>query len=56
MVLEEPQNDDEIVRVDGIAFAYDKNDRELLDRTTIDYKEFWFGEGFAVWSPASEPC
>mgnify|MGYP002346337612 CR=1 FL=1 len=56
MVLEEPRENDEIVQVEGIGFAYDKDDSSLLDQTTIDYKDFWFGEGFAVWSPASEPC
>ncbi len=56
MVLEEPHQDDEIVHKEGFTFAYSKEDRDLLHQTVIDYKDFWFGEGFAVSSPASEPC
>lgn len=56
MVLDEPAEGDEIVRVEGIDFAYNKNEEDLFNQTSIDYKDFWFGEGFAVCSPASEPC
>lgn len=56
MVLDEPQDDDEIVRLEGFTFAYNKHDSDLLDQTLIDYKDSWYGEGFTVCSPASEPC
>jgi Fe-S cluster assembly iron-binding protein IscA len=56
LALDEPKEDDEIVHVEGFSFAYSKSDRDLLNQTTIDYKDFWFGEGFAVCSPVSEPC
>jgi Fe-S cluster assembly iron-binding protein IscA len=56
MVLEEPREEDEIVHLEGIAFAYNKRKEELLNKTFIDYKDSWYGEGFVVYSPASEPC
>jgi len=56
MVLDEPGEEDEIVHLEGIEFVYDKHDRDLFNQTWIDYKDFWYGEGFAVSSPASEPC
>jgi Fe-S cluster assembly iron-binding protein IscA len=56
MVLDEPGEEDEIVNLQGIKFVYDKNERELFNQTSIDYKDSWYGEGFTVCSPASEPC
>lgn len=56
MVLDEPKEEDEIMDLEGFAFVYDKNDKDLLNQTTIDYKDSWYGEGFTVCSPASEPC
>ncbi len=56
MVLDEPQENDKIVKVDGFEFAYCQDEEELFNQTVIDYKDFWFGEGFAVSSPNSEPC
>jgi len=56
MVLDEPREEDEIVHLEGIEFVYDKREEDLLNQTTIDYKESWYGEGFTVCSPTSEPC
>jgi Fe-S cluster assembly iron-binding protein IscA len=56
MVLDEPREEDEIVHLEGIEFVYNKDEKDLLDQTVIDYKDSWYGEGFAVSSPASEPC
>lgn len=56
MVLDEPREGDESVRVHGIDFVYDKQDEDILNQTVVDYKDFWFGEGFSVCSPTSEPC
>jgi Fe-S cluster assembly iron-binding protein IscA len=56
MVLDEPREEDEIVHLQGIEFVYNKRDKDLLNQTFIDYKDSWYGEGFMVCSPASEPC
>lgn len=56
MVLDEPREEDETVHLQGIDFVYDKHEKELFDQTVIDYKDSWYGEGFVVYSPASEPC
>jgi Fe-S cluster assembly iron-binding protein IscA len=56
MVLDEPREEDEIVHLEGIKFVYNKHEKDLFNQTLIDYKDFWYGEGFAVCSPASEPC
>ena len=56
MVLDEPRDEDEIVYSQGFEFVYDKNEKELLDQTFIDYRDSWYGEGFVVCSPKSEPC
>lgn len=56
MVLDEPREEDEIVYVQGIEFVYNKHEKDLFNQTIIDYKDSWYGEGFAVCSPASEPC
>jgi Fe-S cluster assembly iron-binding protein IscA len=56
MVLDEPREGDEIVHVDGLTFVYRPDDRDLLQQTVIDYKDSWYGEGFTVCSPRSEPC
>lgn len=56
MVLDEPQENDEIVRVGSFEFHYDKSEEDLLNQTLIDYKDSWYGEGFTVSSPKSEPC
>ena len=56
MVLDEPRVDDETVHLQGIDFIYHRNESELFDQTFIDYQDSWFGQGFVVCSPASEPC
>lgn len=56
MVLDEPREDDETVYLEGFQFIYNKHENDLLDGTLIDYKDSWYGEGFTVCSPASEPC
>jgi Fe-S cluster assembly iron-binding protein IscA len=56
MVLDVPGEEDEIAHVQGIEFVYNKYDKDLLNQTLIDYKDSWYGEGFVVCSPASEPC
>jgi Fe-S cluster assembly iron-binding protein IscA len=56
MVLDEPRQDDEIVHLEGFEFAYDPHEKDLLNQTLIDYKDSWYGEGFTVCSPGSEPC
>ena len=56
MVLDEPGEEDEIVHVEGIEFYYNKDEKDLLNQTFIDYRDSWYGEGFTVCSPASEPC
>ena len=56
MVLDEPREGDEMVHLHGIEFVYDIRDKDLLNQTSIDYKDAWYGEGFVVCSPQSEPC
>jgi Fe-S cluster assembly iron-binding protein IscA len=56
LVLEEPKEGDEIVHLEGFSFSYDKQEEALLNQTLIDYKDSWYGEGFTVCSPKSEPC
>ena len=56
MVLDEPREDDEIAHIEDFEFVYSKHEKELFDQTLIDYKDSWYGEGFTVCSPASEPC
>jgi Fe-S cluster assembly iron-binding protein IscA len=56
MVLDEPRKEDEIVHIQGIDVVYDGNEKALFDQTVIDYRDSWYGEGFVVCSPASEPC
>ena len=56
MVLDEPREQDEIVHSQGVAFVYHKDEEALLNQTVIDYKDSWYGEGFTVCSPKSEPC
>ena len=56
MVLDEPRQEDEVVRVEGFEFVYHKDEKDLFDHTLIDYKDSWYGEGFTVCSPTSEPC
>jgi Fe-S cluster assembly iron-binding protein IscA len=56
MVLDGPREEDEIVHKDGIDFVYHKQEKALFDETVIDYKDSWYGEGFVICSPASEPC
>lgn len=56
MVLDEPREEDETVHLQGIAFVYDRAEEALFDRTVIDYKDSWYGEGFVLCSPQSEPC
>ncbi len=56
MVLDEPREDDEIVNSEGFEFVYNKDEKDLFNQTLIDYKDSWYGEGFTVCSPASEPC
>jgi Fe-S cluster assembly iron-binding protein IscA len=56
LVLDEPKEQDEIVHLEGFTFAYDKQEEDLLNKTLIDYKDSWYGEGFTVCSPQSEPC
>ena len=56
MVLDEPREGDEKVHLQGIDFVYDAREKALLNQTVIDYRDSWYGEGFVVCSPASEPC
>ncbi len=56
MVLDEPREEDEIVHLQGIEFVYNKHEKDLFNQTFIDYRDSWYGEGFVVSSPASEPC
>lgn len=56
MVLDEPGKEDEIVHFQGIDFIYSINEKKLFNQTTIDYKDSWYGEGFVLYSPTSEPC
>ena len=56
MVLDEPREGDVTVHLKGIDFVYDQRDKDLLNKTVIDYKDSWIGERFVVQSPASEPC
>ena len=56
MVLDVPREEDEIVHLQGFEFVYNKQEKNLLNKTVIDYKDSWYGEGFTVCSPASEPC
>jgi len=44
------------VHLEGFEFVYNKHEKDLFDQTLIDYKESWYGEGFTVSSPLSEPC
>ena len=56
MVLDEPGTEDQTVHLRGIDFIYNKDDTALLDQTFIDYRDSWYGIGFVIYSPASEPC
>jgi Fe-S cluster assembly iron-binding protein IscA len=56
MVLDGPREEDGIVHVQGVAFVYDRHERALFDQTAIDYRDSWYGEGFVLCSPQSEPC
>ncbi len=56
MVLDGHRDGDASVHLQGIDFVYDKHEKALFDQTVIDYKENWFGQGFTVCSPTSEPC
>jgi Fe-S cluster assembly iron-binding protein IscA len=56
MVLDEPRKDDEVVNFKGIHFVYQRHEKDLFNQTFIDYKDSWYGEGFVICSPASEPC
>jgi Fe-S cluster assembly iron-binding protein IscA len=56
MVLDEPREEDEIVHLQGFEFVYNKDEEDLFNQTLIDYKDSWYGEGFTVCSPTSEPC
>jgi Fe-S cluster assembly iron-binding protein IscA len=56
MVLDEPREADETLCLRGIEFVYDKHNEELFNQTVIDYKDSWYGEGFVICSPTSEPC
>jgi Fe-S cluster assembly iron-binding protein IscA len=56
MVLDEPREEDQIVHLQGIAFVYDQQEEDLFHQTVIDYRDSWYGEGFVLCSPQSEPC
>lgn len=56
MVLDVPREDDEVMHLQGIHFVYNRHEKDLLDHTSIDYRDSWYGEGFVICSPASEPC
>ena len=56
MVLDELRENDETVHLQGIDFVYEKKQKKLFDQTVIDYRDSWYGEGFLVCSPTSEPC
>jgi hypothetical protein len=56
MVLDEPREEDEIVHFQGIEFVYNKHEKDLFNQALIDHKDSWYGKGFTVCSPASEPC
>lgn len=56
MVLDGPREEDDTVHLHGIDFVYNRHERDLFDRTTIDYMDSWYGEGFVLCSPQSEPC
>lgn len=55
MVLDESRQGDETVHVEGIDFVYEKNKIDLFDKTHIDFTDSWYGEGFVLSSPTSEP-
>lgn len=56
MVLDEPRDGDETVNSQGIEFVYKMHERDLFEQTFIDYRDSWYGIGFVVCSPRSEPC
>lgn len=56
MVLDEPRTNDEVVHYKGIEVVYHPSEKELFDNTLIDFKDAWYGEGFVLCSPTSEPC
>lgn len=56
MVLDEPRTNDEVVHCKGIEIVYQTHDKALFDNTLIDFKDSWYGEGFVLCSPTSEPC
>lgn len=56
MVLDGPREGDDTVHLDGIEFVYERQEKALFDKTVIDYKDSWYGEGFVICSPRSEPC
>jgi Fe-S cluster assembly iron-binding protein IscA len=55
MVLDEPRAEDETVNLQGIDFVYNRQESELFNQTFIDYRDSWYGEGFVLCSPLSEP-
>jgi Fe-S cluster assembly iron-binding protein IscA len=56
MVLDEPRKYDEIIHYNGIEIVYPTQEKDLFDHTFIDFKDSWYGEGFVICSPSSEPC
>jgi iron-sulfur cluster assembly protein len=48
MALDEPKEDDEIVKNDGITFLINKQLLERVKPLTVDFVESVYGSGFSI--------
>ncbi len=55
MALDEPQENEQPVHVNGIDVLVEDSVRPLVDDTTIDYVEHPYGEGFTI-TGSRESC
>ncbi len=53
MTLDELQNDDKKINIDGIDFLVSKRDEEYMSNFTIDYIDDYRGKGLTIYSDSS---
>jgi Fe-S cluster assembly iron-binding protein IscA len=56
MTLDEPQNNENTTKVDGIDVLIEDEARSIADASTIDYETGPYGEGFTIGLESFSGC
>ncbi len=56
LALDELNNNDEKININGVDIIYDRKDQDYLDHSVIDFEDSFLGQGFVVRSSQPGMC